>query len=111
MEDFNRMPLRDLINIWMDLTLPELDYERPSIQYFEKRKQLDNIIATRFGFSHKDTIIFLSNKIRRKKSQEVAEELQAKCLMKIDSKMKDLLYQLEEIDISNMKILELNKSS
>ena len=31
--------------------------------------------------------------------------------MKIDSKMKDLLYQLEEIDISNMKILELNKSS
>ena len=58
MEDFNRMPLCDLINVWIDLTLPELDFERPSIQYFEKRMQLEDIIATRFGFSHKDTIIF-----------------------------------------------------
>ena len=43
-------------------------------------------------------MIFLSDKIRRKKCQEVAEELKAKCLMKIDSKMKDLLYQLQEIN-------------
>ena len=58
MEDFNRMPLCDLINVWIDLTLPELDFERPSIQYFEKRMQLEDIIATRFGFSHKDKMIF-----------------------------------------------------
>ena len=49
-------------------------------------------------------MIFLSDKIRQKKSQEVAEELKAKWLTKIDSKMKDLLYQLEEINISHMKI-------
>ena len=40
----------------------------------------------------------------------MAEENKAKCLAKLVTRMKDIIYQLEEININTLKLCELNKS-
>ena len=40
----------------------------------------------------------------------MAKENKAKCLAKLDTRMKDIIHQLEEININTLKLRELKKS-
>ena len=63
---------------------------------------MEKTIAERFGFSHRDTFIVLGVKTKRIKSKQMAEENKAKCVAKLDTRMKDIIYQLEEININTL---------
>ena len=110
MENFNNMTLCELINLWTDMSLIEFEHHQLGAQYFKKRIEIEEVIAEKFGFSYKDTTILLSSKIRRIKAREAIDEYTSKYLAKIDSRLKDTLYQLEEIRINITKLFELDKS-
>ena len=106
MENFKRMPLCELINLWIDTTLalPYFDFNQSNTQFFKRRLEIEERIAERFGFSHRDTLIVLGAKIKRIKLKQMAKENKAKCLAKLDTRMKDIIYQLEEININTLKL-------
>ena len=37
MEDFKSMLLEELINLWLDLAMPDFDLLKPSDQYYQKK--------------------------------------------------------------------------
>ena len=62
MEDFKSMLLEELINLWLDLAMPDFDLLKPSDQYYQKKLDLEYLIGNRIGLCVKDTMIFLNTK-------------------------------------------------
>ena len=62
MEDFNKLPLCDLINVWCDLATPDFDLFLPSDNYCQKKMDIEYIIQERIGISRKDTMMLLNTK-------------------------------------------------
>ena len=62
MEDFKKMPLKNLINLWVDIASPDLAFLKPSDSYYQKTLDLQYLISDRIGLSAKDTLIFLNTK-------------------------------------------------
>ena len=121
MEDFNKMKLYELINIWSDLAAVDVDFFKLEDSFHEKKLQLEYIISDKMGLCVKDTKAFLNTKkvakreetlyyVRKNKKQRVekGEAEKAKHNIRMEKKIYEVIMILEKIKIN---IREMKKSN